>query len=86
MSAISELSFEAAYAELEAIVFKLESGELSLEDSVALFERGRQLSDHCQTMLDKAELRVSKLTDDGTLEPIDGRPRRGSLLDWKDDE
>lgn len=86
MSAISELSFEAAFAELEAIVFKLESGELSLEDSVALFERGRQLSEHCQAMLDKAELRVSKLSDDGTLEPIDGGPRRGSLLDWKNDE
>ena len=65
MSAISELSFEAAFAELEGIVFKLESGELSLEDSVALFERGRLLSDHCQGMLDKAEVRVSKLTDDG---------------------
>ena len=86
MSAISELSFEAAFAELETIVFKLESGELSLDESVALFERGRQLSDHCQTMLDKAELRVSKLSDDGKLETIDSGPRRGSLLEWKDDE
>jgi len=86
MSTISELSFEAAFAELEEIVFKLESGELSLEDSVALFERGRQLSDHCQTMLDQADLRVSKLSDDGKLEPMDSGPRRGSLLEWKDDE
>ncbi|MFO7321668.1 MAG: exodeoxyribonuclease VII small subunit [Chloroflexota bacterium] len=70
MSDINELSFEDAYAELEAIVLKLESGELSLEESVALFERGRRLSEHCQTLLDQAELRVSRLTDDGRLEPM----------------
>lgn len=70
MSDIHELSFEAAYAELESIVLKLESGELSLEESVALFERGRQLSEHCQTLLDKAELRVSRLSDAGRLEPM----------------
>lgn len=69
MNAINELSFEAAYAELEAIVAKLESGELSLDDSVTLFERGRRLSEHCQTLLDKAELRVSQLTADGRVEP-----------------
>jgi exodeoxyribonuclease VII small subunit len=86
MSDINELSFEAAFAELEEIVLKLESGELALEESVALFERGRLLSDHCQSMLDKAELRVSKLTDDGRLEPVDGGPKRGSLLDWSDED
>jgi exodeoxyribonuclease VII small subunit len=95
MSAIQELSFEAAFAELEDIVFKLESGELSLDESVALFERGRQLSEHCQSMLDGAELRVSKLSDDGRLESIvsadnssggRGIPKGRSLLDWKDDE
>lgn len=70
MSDISELSFEAAYGELETIIGKLESGELSLEESVELFERGRRLSDHCQALLDKAELRVNQLTSDGRIEPL----------------
>ena len=70
MSAINELSFEAAYAELETVITKLESGEVPLEESVALFERGRQLSDHCQALLDKAELRVNQLSGDGRVEPL----------------
>jgi len=44
MSDINALSFEEAFDELETIVGKLESGELTLEESVTLFERGRQLS------------------------------------------
>lgn len=71
MSNIEELSFEAAYAELETIIEQLESGELPLDDSVTLFERGRKLSDHCQTLLDKAELRVNKLTGAGDITPLD---------------
>lgn len=70
MSDINELSFEAAYAELESIVNKLESGELSLDESVSLFERGRELSDYCQKILDGAELRVNQLTDDGGIERL----------------
>jgi exodeoxyribonuclease VII small subunit len=38
-----------------------------LEESVTLFERGRKLSEHCQALLDKAELRVSELKDDGQV-------------------
>jgi exodeoxyribonuclease VII small subunit len=67
MSDINELSFETAYAELETIISKLESGELPLEESVALFARGRTLSEHCQSLLDKAELRVNQLTADGRI-------------------
>ncbi len=70
MSSINELSFEAAYAELETIIAKLEAGELPLEDSVTLFERGRLLSEHCQTLLDKAELRVNQITGEGRVEPL----------------
>jgi exodeoxyribonuclease VII small subunit len=70
MNNINELSFEQAYGELEEIVAKLESGELTLEDSVTLFERGRNLSDHCQTILDQAELRVNQLTDEGEVKPL----------------
>ncbi len=64
MSDISALSFEAAYDELEGIIARLESGDLSLDESVTLFERGRQLSSHCQALLDQAELRVSQLSGD----------------------
>jgi exodeoxyribonuclease VII small subunit len=70
MNDISELSFEAAFAELEQIISQMDSGELSLEDSVGLYERGRKLSEHCQTLLDKAELRVSQLSQDGRVEPL----------------
>lgn len=70
MSDINELSFEAAYAELEMIIAKLESGDLSLEDSVDLFERGRKLTQRCQSLLDKAELRVNQLSDDGSITPL----------------
>ena len=70
MSDTNELSFEAAFAELETIIAKLESGEMSLEESVELFERGRKLSDYCQEVLDKAELRVNRLSGDGEIEPL----------------
>jgi exodeoxyribonuclease VII small subunit len=67
MQTINELSFEAAYSQLEEVVAKLESGEMTLEESVSLFEQGKQLATHCQSLLDKAELRVKKLGDDGSL-------------------
>jgi exodeoxyribonuclease VII small subunit len=70
MSDIKELSFEAAYAELEQIISQLDDGTLPLEQSVGLFERGRKLAEHCQTLLDVAELRVNQITDDGSLEPL----------------
>ena len=70
MTELTELSFEAAYAELEAIVTQLDSGDLPLEESVKLFERGRGLAQHCQTLLDSAELRVNQLLDSGEVEPL----------------
>jgi exodeoxyribonuclease VII small subunit len=70
MSDIKELSFEAAYAELEQIISQLDDGNLPLEESVGLFERGRKLAEHCQTLLDVAELRINQITDDGSLEPL----------------
>jgi exodeoxyribonuclease VII small subunit len=53
--------FEASLAELEAIVEKLEHGELSLEDSLRQFERGVQLTRVCQSALTKAEQKVEVL-------------------------
>lgn len=64
---IQELTFETALAELEQIVSRLEAGELTLEESLALFERGQQLADYCNNMLDNASLRVEQLTVDGEI-------------------
>ena len=60
---INDLTFEAAYSALEETVAKLESGDLTLQESVDLFERGRQLSAHCQQLLDQAELRVRRIDE-----------------------
>lgn len=58
---LTHLSFEDAYAKLEKLVEQLETNSLPLEDSLSLFEEGQQLSAYCQQLLDKADLRVSKL-------------------------
>jgi exodeoxyribonuclease VII small subunit len=68
MQGITELSFEEAFAELEATVTQLERGDLPLEDSIALFERGQALAAHCGLKLDAAELKVRQLAPDGSLE------------------
>lgn len=67
----AELSFETAFAQLEEIVGKLEAGDLSLDDALALFERGQRLAAFCGTKLDEAELVVQKLAASGVLEPFD---------------
>ena len=62
-----ELTFEEALRELEASVSKLEEGNLSLEESLNIYERGRALSDFCQQYLEQAELRIEHLTEDGEI-------------------
>ena len=69
MSDPSIKDFEAAIAELDGIVRKLEEGDLSLEQSLALYERGVQLSRFCHTRLEDAERRIELLTDRGELKP-----------------
>jgi exodeoxyribonuclease VII small subunit len=59
---IEELSYEQAFAELEAIVSALEAEESSLEDALAWFERGQGLAHYCAELLDKAELKVQQLS------------------------
>lgn len=54
-------SFESLFRELEATVAKLEAGDLSLDESLALFQRGMELSKKCGEMLDQAELRIKEL-------------------------
>ena len=57
----AEMSFEAAFAELEATVHQLETGNLPLADALALYERGVELARLCGAQLDAAELRVQQL-------------------------
>lgn len=67
-------SFERELEELEAVVKKLESGDLPLEESLKLFERGVALSDSCRHQLDAAETRVEQLVKRGravVAEPFD---------------
>lgn len=67
-----KLSFEQAYHELERVVARMEEGAASLEEALILYERGVALSQHCTSLLDRAELRVVKLRErnDGQVEQI----------------
>ena len=58
------IRFEEAYQELTTIIDQLESGSLTLDESMALFERGRKLALICEDQLDSAELKVSQLLGD----------------------
>jgi exodeoxyribonuclease VII small subunit len=66
---IEKLTYEEAYAELDTIVTALESGDQPLEEALTLFERGQMLTKRCAELLDKAELKVRKLSGE-TLEPF----------------
>lgn len=72
-------SFETALHGLEEVVEQLEGGDLSLEASLALYERGVTLSAHCQKALDGAEQKVKLLNDNGTGDDA-------SLVDFESDE
>jgi exodeoxyribonuclease VII small subunit len=61
--------FEAAIAELDVIVKKLEEGDLALEKSLELYERGVQLSRFCHARLEEAERRIEILNERGELRP-----------------
>lgn len=67
MNEVEDLSFEEAFAELEETVAELEAGELTLEKSLALFERGQALAAHCSKQLDEAELKVKQITPEGDV-------------------
>ncbi len=64
-------TFEELYHELEETVRRLEAGDLTLDESLALFERGSDLAERCNVVLDSAELRVRQLATrpDGSMEP-----------------
>jgi exodeoxyribonuclease VII small subunit len=67
MDALENLSYEVAYQQLESIIEQLESGELSLEKSVGLYEQGQLLSTHCQKLLEDAELKIKQVDDTGEI-------------------
>ena len=69
MSDPSIKDFEAALAELDTLVKKLEDGDLSLEQSLALYERGVQLSRFCHARLEEAEKRIEILNERGEVRP-----------------
>ena len=73
---IGAMSFEAAMAELEQIVAKLEKGDVELEESIAIYERGEALRNHCDGLLKKAEAKVEKITLNA-----DGKPSGTEPLD-----
>jgi exodeoxyribonuclease VII small subunit len=62
---VETLSFEDAQAELDNVVATLETGEIDLDHSLALYERGVALARHCQALLDSASLRVERLRAPG---------------------
>jgi exodeoxyribonuclease VII small subunit len=80
---IASLPFDKALDELKTVVARLEEGGLPLEESIALYERGAALHEHCGRLLDAAELRVQRLIDGaaGTGPRVmDLRPEDGEEL------
>ena len=66
---IGDMTFEDALRALEQVVRRLESGEVPLDESIALYERGEQLRGHCQARLDAAQARIEKI-----VAGADGKP------------
>ncbi len=73
---IAKMPFEAAMAELEAIVDRLEKGNVTLEDSIQLYERGEALKRRCDALLKDAEMRIEKIALGA-----DGKPKGTAPLD-----
>tara|TARA_Y100001960_G_C13901466_1_gene460979 strand:+ start:199 stop:441 length:243 start_codon:yes stop_codon:yes gene_type:complete len=66
---VSEMSFEDAMRELETVVGQLERGDVALEDSIKLYERGAELKKRCEAKLKEAEEKVAAITLDGDGQP-----------------
>jgi exodeoxyribonuclease VII small subunit len=73
---VSALSFEQAVEELERIVSALERGDVALDKSIEIYERGEALKKHCETLLKAAEDRIEKIRLDRA-----GRPQGVEPLD-----
>ena len=62
---IREMSFEQALSELETIVDRLETGDVALEESIDIYQRGSQLRAYCDEKLKNAQARIEKITSAG---------------------
>ncbi len=71
---IKAMTFEQALKELEQIVGKLERGDVELEPSIALYERGEALKAHCERLLQRIEAKVEKITLDAQGAPSGSAP------------
>ncbi|MHA6326273.1 exodeoxyribonuclease VII small subunit [Roseivivax sp. CAU 1753] len=74
---VEEMSFEAAMRALEQVVGQLERGDVALEDSITLYERGAKLKKRCEAKLKEAEEKVAAITLDGDGQPTGTRPVEG---------
>lgn len=74
---VEEMSFEAAMAELEAVLGKLERGDVALDESISLYERGAALKARCEAKLKEAEEKVAAITLDGDGNPTGAKPVDG---------
>ncbi|MBK5947041.1 exodeoxyribonuclease VII small subunit [Rhodobacter veldkampii DSM 11550] len=77
MNDIKAMSFEEAMAALERVVRDLESGQVSLDQSIALYEQGAALKAQCETLLRAAEERVEKITLNEAGQPAGTTPLEG---------
>ncbi|MCM2294527.1 exodeoxyribonuclease VII small subunit [Allorhizobium sp. BGMRC 0089] len=71
---IASYSFEKAVAELENIVARLERGDVALDESIAIYERGELLKKHCEALLTAAENRIEKIRLDRAGKPTGTEP------------
>ena len=71
---VATLPFEKALAELEAIVQRLEKGDVALDESIRIYERGEALKRRCEALLREAEARVEKITRDAAGKPTGTEP------------
>jgi exodeoxyribonuclease VII small subunit len=71
---IKDMSFEQALKELEAIVDRLEKGDVELEASILIYERGEALKAHCDALLRKAEAKVEKISLSANNQPTGTEP------------
>ncbi len=75
---VAEMTFEDAMAELERVVEQLEHGEVALEESIRLYERGAELKAHCEAKLKAAEEKVEQMTLDAQGQPRGTTPVEGA--------
>lgn len=71
---VETLSFEDALKELESVVARLERGEVALEESIALYERGARLKARCEAKLAEAEEKVARITLNAEGQPAGTSP------------